>query len=112
MEIDWHLLALSPPGWGGALLKGLATTLQVAGFSYVFGLLFGTIGALGKLYGGPISRDLWGLYTSSLIAIPDLVMFVLIYYAGYELLDCIVMSLDLPAITVIRLITCSLLHML
>jgi len=104
MEIDWHLLALSPPGWGGALLKGLATTLQVAGFSYVFGLLIGTIGALGKLYGGPIARDLWGLYTTTVRAIPELVLIVLIYYAGTEMLNSIVMALGYPAIDVSGLI--------
>jgi len=84
MGIDWHLLALSPPGWGGMLLRGLATTLEVSGGGYVVGLLIGIAGAVGKLYGGPVSRDLWECYTTAVRAIPELVLIVLIYYAGTD----------------------------
>ena len=56
--INWSLLALEPPGWGGVLLRGLLNSIEIAIGGYAFGLLLGIGGACGKLYGGPITRDL------------------------------------------------------
>ena len=52
------LLALSPPGWGGNLLRGLAHTLEIAVGAFGFGLVIGLLGAYGKLYGGIVMRDI------------------------------------------------------
>nr|MEC9418653.1 ABC transporter permease [Pseudomonadota bacterium] len=56
--LNLDLLALSPPGWGGVLLAGFAASLQLAVGGFGLGLLIGIGGAFGKLYGGPILRDL------------------------------------------------------
>ncbi|MGB1236998.1 MAG: ABC transporter permease [Pseudomonadales bacterium] len=82
-----QLLALSPPGWGGALLNGLLSSLQIALGGYLLGLIIGIFGACGKLYAGPLSRDLLGCYTTAVRAIPELVLILLLYYAGADLVN-------------------------
>jgi polar amino acid transport system permease protein len=81
---DLSLLALEPPGWGGVLLRGFVASLQIAIGSYVLGLLIGMFGATGKLYGGVVARDLWEIYTTLVRAVPELVLILLLYYAGTD----------------------------
>ena len=83
----WELLALSPPGWGGNLLRGLLMSIQVAVGGYCLGLLIGIFGACGKLYGGPVVRDLLETYTTIIRAVPELVLILLLYYAGVDALN-------------------------
>ncbi|MBW9063602.1 ABC transporter permease [Rhizobium herbae] len=85
--INWGLLALAPPGWGGVLLNGLVNSVQIAIGGYAFGLLLGVGGAFGKLYGGPILRDLMECYTTIVRAVPELVLILLLYYAGTDALN-------------------------
>ncbi|MFT2210817.1 ABC transporter permease [Rhizobium giardinii] len=85
--INWGLLALEPPGWGGVLLRGLLNSIQIAIGGYAFGLLLGVGGAFGKLYGGPILRDLMECYTTIIRAVPELVLILLLYYAGTDALN-------------------------
>lgn len=85
--IDWGLLALSPPGWGGVLLTGFLRTIQIAIGGYALGLVLGIGGAMGKLYGGPILRDLMEVYTTVVRAVPELVLILILYYAGTDLLN-------------------------
>lgn len=84
---NWGLLALEPPGWGGVLLHGLLNSIQIAVGGYAFGLLLGVGGAFGKLYGGPILRDLMECYTTIVRAVPELVLILLLYYAGTDALN-------------------------
>lgn len=91
--MDWELLALSPPGWGGVLLRGLLTSLQVAVGGFAVGQLIGVFGAAGKLYGGPVVRDLLEIYTTVVRAIPELVLIVLLYYAGTAGLNTLMATL-------------------
>ncbi|MEK1926373.1 MAG: ABC transporter permease [Rhizobium giardinii] len=85
--INWGLLALEPPGWGGVLLRGLLNSIQIAIGGYAFGLALGVCGAFGKLYGGPILRDLMECYTTIVRAVPELVLILLLYYAGTDALN-------------------------
>ena len=82
-----ELLAFTPPGWGGLLLRGLATSISIAFGGYFLGLFIGIGGAFGKLYGGPVVRDLLACYTTIVRAIPELVLIVLLYYAGSDLVN-------------------------
>jgi polar amino acid transport system permease protein len=82
-----NLLALSPPGWGGNLLRGLVHSLQIAFGAFGFGLAIGLCGALGKLYGGPVTRDLLAVYTTVVRAVPELVLILILYYVGTDLLN-------------------------
>ncbi|MCF3946254.1 ABC transporter permease subunit [Acidiphilium sp. AL] len=100
MRIDWALLAISPPGWGGLLLRGLVTTLEIAVGGYLLGLLIGIGGAFGKLYGGAVSRDLLECYTTIVRAVPELVLIVLIYYAGTDLLNRVMAALGYAAVNI------------
>jgi polar amino acid transport system permease protein len=83
----FELLAPSPPGWGGNLLRGLANSVQIAIGAFGFGLAIGTAGAYGKLYGGPIVRDLLECYTTIVRAVPELVLILLLYYAGTDMVN-------------------------
>lgn len=51
------------------------------------GLIVGTLGAYGKLYGSPLVRDLAGIYTTIVRAVPELVLILLLYYAGTDLIN-------------------------
>ena len=92
MEQALEYLAFSSPGWGGNLLHGLLSTLQIAIGAYALGLCLGLFGALGKIYGGPVTR--WGLeiYTTLIRAVPELVLILLLYYAGTDLLNTVLES--------------------
>jgi polar amino acid transport system permease protein len=89
MENALEILAYSPPGWGGALLRGLMSTLQIALGAYFLGLIIGFAGAFGKIYGGPVLRGALEVYTTLIRAIPELVLILLLYYAGIDLLNAV-----------------------
>ncbi|MBX3577725.1 MAG: ABC transporter permease subunit [Rhizobiaceae bacterium] len=81
------LLAPEPPGWGGNLLRGLMNSVYIAVGAYALGLAIGTAGAYGKLYGGPILRDLLEVYTTIVRGVPELILILLLYYAGGDLIN-------------------------
>ncbi|MEQ1941238.1 ABC transporter permease subunit [Mesorhizobium sp. VNQ89] len=83
----FDLLALSPPGWGGNLLRGLTNSVLIAVGAFSIGIVIGIGGAFGKLYGGPMTKDLLGLYTTLVRAIPELVLILLLYFAGTDLIN-------------------------
>lgn len=84
---DWHLLALNPPGWGGVLLQGFWASIQIAVGGYLLGFLIGIGGASGKLYGGVVIRDVLEAYTTLVRAVPELVIILLLYYAGTDAIN-------------------------
>ncbi len=86
------LLALEPPGWGGNLLRGLWNSLQIAGGAFGLGLLIGTFGAFGKLYGGPVTRDLLAVYTTVVRAVPELVLILILYFAVTDMVNQVLVS--------------------
>lgn len=87
LETSVTLLSLQPPGWGGNLLRGAWASLQIAAGAFGLGLLIGTFGALGKIYGGPATRDLLAVYTTVVRAVPELILILILYYAGTDLLN-------------------------
>ena len=88
-----HLLALEPPGWGGYLLEGLLTSLQVALAGYLLGLLIGTFGATIKRGDNLLARDLVSIYTTTVRAIPELVLILLVYFALPEAINQLLQAL-------------------
>lgn len=92
MESALEYLAFSPPGWGGNLLRGLLSTVQIALGAYFLGLTIGLFGALGKIYGGPVLRWALEIYTTLIRAVPELVLILLLYYAGTDLLNTMLES--------------------
>lgn len=84
---DLGILALEPPGWGSALLAGLVNSLYIAVGAYTLGILIGSAGAYGKLYGGLVVRDLLEVYTTVVRAVPELVLILLLYYLGADAIN-------------------------
>lgn len=87
LQTSVELLSLQPPGWGGNLLRGAVASLQIALGAFALGLVIGTFGALGKLHGGPVTRDLLAIYTLVVRAVPELILILILYYVGTDLLN-------------------------
>jgi polar amino acid transport system permease protein len=81
------LLAWEPPGWGANLVRGLVNSIQIALGAFGLGLLIGTGGAYGKLYGGPVMRDMLAVYTTVVRAVPELVLILILYFAVTDLVN-------------------------
>ena len=75
------LLGFGECGWGATLLAGFAKSILIAIGAYGLGFVTGVAGAFGKLYGGPVGKDLWGLYTTLVRAVPELVLILILYFA-------------------------------
>lgn len=100
----FDLLSPNPPGWGGNLLRGLANSLQIAVGAFGMGLLIGTVGAYGKLYGGPLVRDVAAIYTTIVRAVPELVLILLLYYAGTDVINRVLESLGYQRVDISGLV--------
>lgn len=92
MENALEILAYSPPGWGSALLRGLSSTLQIALGAYFLGIIIGLSGAFGKIYGGPVLKWSLEIYTTIIRAVPELVLILLLFYAGNDFLNYVLES--------------------
>ena len=79
--------------WGPNFLRGLVSTLQIAVGAYALGIGLGLLGALGKIRGGPVTRLLLEIYTTLFRALPELVLILLLYYAGTAALNALLVSL-------------------
>jgi His/Glu/Gln/Arg/opine family amino acid ABC transporter permease subunit len=77
-----ELFALGATGWGDELLYGLVTTVQVALFSFVFGVVAGLLGAVMKLSGNRIAYLLAHAYSVVFRAVPELVIISVLYFGG------------------------------
>lgn len=96
----WQLLALDPPGWGGALLTGAVTTVAISASAFAIGLVFGLFGAMGKLSGNRPVGLLLKLYTGTIRAVPELILIVGLYYAGTDGLNRLLLALGMPPVEV------------
>ena len=76
---NWHHLSFIGDGWGWNLLRGLASTLQIALGAFALGLFIGLFGALGKLDGSVLTRWVLEIYTTLIRAVPELVLILLLY---------------------------------
>jgi polar amino acid transport system permease protein len=89
----FDLLALHPPGWGGALLAGAIVTLEIAAASFLTGLALGLAGASAKLSGIPALFWLAETYTTVIRAVPELLLIILLFYAGSSTLSALLSNL-------------------
>ncbi|MFB2538407.1 MULTISPECIES: ABC transporter permease [unclassified Acinetobacter] len=71
-------------GFGGVLLQGTIVTVKLAVTSLFFGLIFGMLGAMGKLSNVWIFRKWAMLYTTLVRGIPEL-LYVLFMYFGVQI---------------------------
>jgi polar amino acid transport system permease protein len=95
-----ELLSPYPPGWGGTLLSGALATLAISGGAFVIGLAIGMVGAVGKLSGNRCLAAGLNLYTTSIRAVPELILIVGLYYAGTDGLNHLLAAFDLPPLEV------------
>ena len=73
--------------WGGNLIYGALSTIQISIWAYALGLCLGLLGAMGKLNGGRATRGILDGYTTLVRSVPELVLIVILYYAGTDTLN-------------------------
>lgn len=83
----------STAGWIGILLQGAVTTLQISFGGFVVGLLIGLAVAVAKLTGGPVLASAARTCTTVCRAIPELLLILLLYYAGADAINLVVVAL-------------------
>jgi len=99
-----QLLWIEPPGRGLSLFYGLLSTLQIAFGAYALGLTIGLLGALGKIHGPAPLRWLLTSYTTLIRAVPELVLILLLYYAGTSALNNLLEGLGFDPIDISGLV--------
>lgn len=93
-------LSFYPPGWGSALLLGLSYSLFIAIGAYALGLVIGLLGALGKIHGSATTRIILEIYTTLIRAVPELVLILLLFYAGQGALNGFLASMGYPQVDI------------
>jgi len=73
--------------WSGALLDGALVTLEIAVGAYAIGILLGLLGATAKLSGFAPLRALATGYSTLIRAVPELLLIIILYYAGQTALN-------------------------
>ena len=94
------LLAFGDTGYGDELLWGAVRSVEIAFFAYALGLALGLAGAMGKLSGGPILKAILEGYTTLVRAVPELVLILLLYYAGTDGLNKILETVGIGRIEI------------
>jgi polar amino acid transport system permease protein len=97
---NFDLLAFGPTGYGDELFWGLTRTVEISVLSYALGLGLGLCGAMGKLTGGKWLKRSLDAYTTLVRAIPDLVLILLLYYAGTDGINRAIMSIGLQPVEI------------
>lgn len=85
-------------------MLGLLHSLEIAVGATIVGLLIGICGAYGKLYGGPAVRDLLAVYTTVVRAVPELVLILLLYYAGTDLINQVLTAIGYQRVDISGLV--------
>ena len=95
-----EILFFGDQGYGDELLRGAYMTMQISLCAYVIGLLIGLAGAMGKLSGNRILRPILDFYTTFVRASPELIIILLLYYAGTGLLNSVLVSYGYTSIRI------------
>lgn len=87
-------------GWLQALAQGAVKTLGISLGAFVLGLSLGLVVALIKLW-GPRWLVIWAnCYTTLYRAVPELLLILLLYYAGSDLLNLLMAAIGQPPVEV------------
>lgn len=95
-----EVLAFGPTGYGDELLWGAAMSISIAVLAYGLGLLIGIAGALCKLGGSPLTRGIMEGYTTLVRAVPELILILILYYAGTATLNQLLESVGYETIAI------------
>lgn len=79
--------------WSGALLAGALTTIEMAIAAYLLALVLGILGALAKRSDIHLLRLVVGLYTTIMRAVPELLLIIILFYAGQDLVNTLISAL-------------------
>ncbi|GEK73268.1 MULTISPECIES: ABC transporter permease [Halomonas] len=82
--------------WAGPILQGALTTLEIAVLAYAIGLVLGLIGASARLSPWAPLRGLATAYSTAVRAVPELLLIILLYYAGSQALTALTNAMGLP----------------
>lgn len=77
-----EILTFGDKGFGDELLRGTQFTLLIAASAYIIGICIGLIGASAKLHGGVLSRGSAAAYTTIVRSVPEVVLILILYFAG------------------------------
>lgn len=92
------MTSMTPEGlidWAGPILSGALTTVQIAVLAYAIGLLLGLLGAGAKLSPWAPLRGLATAYSTMIRAVPELLLILLLYYAGAQALEVLLAYLGI-----------------
>ncbi|MBZ9568023.1 MULTISPECIES: ABC transporter permease [Modicisalibacter] len=79
--------------WAAPILHGALVTLEIALLAYAIGLGLGLLGAGARLSAWPPLRALGTLYSTLVRAVPELLLIILLYYAGTQALNALLNAL-------------------
>jgi polar amino acid transport system permease protein len=94
------VLRLGDQGYGDELLWGALKSLEIAIFAYAVGFLIGILGATAKLYGPRWLKGVLDVYTTIVRGVPELVLILLLFYAGTDGLNALLLSLGMGPVNV------------
>jgi octopine/nopaline transport system permease protein len=86
---SFYLVGFGAGGWGVEIIKATLMTVAVSLCAFLFGMVFGTLGAWAKLSASLVARTLGEVYTTVLRGIPDLLVIYLLYFGGSTALTTI-----------------------
>lgn len=98
MEADQSLFGLlgwGANGWSDELARGLLFTVQISVSGYIVAFLLGLLGAGAKLSGNKALYRLGDLYTTFVRAVPELLLIILIFYAGGSAVKSLLVGIGL-----------------
>ncbi len=94
------LLAFGETGYGDELFWGAVRSFEIAVFAYAFGWVLGLLGATGKISGPRWLQFILDIYTTIVRSVPELVLILLLFYAGTDGLNKLLVSLGFGGVEV------------
>ena len=95
-----EIFSFGATGYGDELAWGALISVSIAILAYALGLSIGIIGALGKLGGSKLTRTVLEGYTTLVRAVPELILILLLFYAGISALNVLLANLGLGAVAI------------
>ena len=95
-----EILSFGPTGYGDELAWGALTSLNIAVLAFGSGMLIGVMGAVGKLTGSTLTRYLLEGYTTLVRAVPELILILILYYAGTAAINELLAAMGRPSFAI------------
>jgi polar amino acid transport system permease protein len=95
-----EILTFGDKGFGDELFRGAQFTVFIAACAFLIGLFLGLLGASAKLYGTALSRWMSEVYTTIVRSVPELVLILILYFAGTRGINSMIGAIGLSPIEV------------